>query len=327
MKKRVITLLLCVICLIGVFAFASCSPAEEEYTGSGEEFTITFNPAGGTLEGETEIILRDGEKVPEPVVEREGYVLTGWYSGKSKNTKWDFDEDRVSKNMTLTAWWAKQSAGGQACEHTYELDASKQNKQPTCTESGKLNYICTKCTAEDYEVLPKLGHDLAQEIIPPTCGAIGYTREYCKREGCTYSKNINEVNATGDHDWGDYVTILQATKYTDGVENRTCKACGTEETFPIKAFYKPIDFKDLAIGNFIYTGGSYVNEPFVNISGYAGTHATSYYTICLPSNAVDGDSSTYWSADTLADGTSFTGEYLEMELNNSKVSPRHCFRG
>lgn len=318
MKKKILALLLCVISLVCVIAFASCSPTGggEVYTGSGEEFTVTFNPAGGTLSGDTEITVRDGDKVPEPTVEREGYILTGWYSGKSKDTKWNFEKNTVSKNITLTAWWTKNTSGGGVCEHEYQLDASKPNAEPDCLNSGKHYYICIKCTAEDYEILTKLGHDLDTEVIEPTCGVQGYTREFCKRDGCTHERKLNIVNATGNHEWGDYQTIVDATKYTDGKENRTCKVCQATQEFPIPAFYKPIDFKDLDIGNYLYTGGSYVNEPFVNISKYAGVYASNYYSVCEPSRAVDGDVTTYWSADTLVDGATYTGHYFQISFSS-----------
>lgn len=319
LRNRILCLLLCALCLCGIVALASCGGP------SGPKYTVTFNPGnGGTMVSESTIQVVEGQKIPMPTATKDGYKVTGWYSGKTKDTKWDFENDVVTKDVTLTAWWAVDYENGgdlARCEHEYVEDARKNNTYPTCDTSGKVYYICTKCTGEDYELKPKLGHDLAEEVVQPTCGDKGYTRVYCKRDGCTYEDRKNEVNATGDHQWSRFETITAATKFTAGLERRTCSVCNGVYEEIIRATYndEPDCFDDLEIGNFKYTGGDYVNAPFVNVAQFGGAYATNYYTICEPKLAIDGDVSTYWSADTLVDGAKMTGDYLQVSFGQEFV--------
>ena len=313
LRNKILCLLLCALCLCGIVALASCGGP------SGPKYTVTFNPGnGGTMVSESTIQVVEGQKIPMPTATKDGYKVSGWYSGRTKDTKWDFDNDVVTKDVTLTAWWIADTGTGGAprCEHEYVEDARKNNTYPDCENSGKIYYICTKCTGETYELKPKLGHDLAEEIIQPTCGDKGYTREYCKREGCTYEDRKNEVNATGDHKWSKYETVTPATKYTAGLEKRTCQVCNGVYEEVIRATYndEPDCFDDLEIGNFKYTGGDYVNAPFVNITQFGGAYATNFYSVCEPKLAIDGNVSTYWSADTLVDGAKMTGNYLQISF-------------
>ncbi len=318
LRNKILCLLLCVLCLCGIVALASCGGP------SGPKYTVTFNPGnGGTMVSESTIQVVEGQKIPMPTATKEGYKVNGWYSGKSKDTKWDFENDVVTEDITLTAWWTPDytTGGGGACDHEYVEDAEKVNTYPTCEKSGKINYVCLNCSAETYEVKTKLGHDFAEEFVDPTCGDKGYTRVYCKRDGCTYEERKNYVNATGEHQWSKWEVITPATKYTSGLEKKTCSVCnGTYEEI-ISATYtdEPDCFDDLDIGNYKYTGGTYVDAPFVNIAEYAGIYSSSYYTVCEAKNAIDGDTGTYWSADTLADGGKFKGEYYQLSFNEEYV--------
>lgn len=315
LRNKILCLLLCALCLCGIVALASCGGP------SGPKYTVTFNPGnGGTMVSESTIQVVEGQKIPMPTATKDGYKVTGWYAGKTKDSKWDFENDVVTKDVTLTAWWAVdyESGGGPArCEHEYVEDARKNNTYPDCENGGKIYYICTKCTGETYEVLPKLGHDYDEEIVEPTCGDKGYTRIFCKRDGCTYEDRKNEVNATGKHDWGSFEVITPATRYTAGLDRKTCSVCnGTyDEIVPALYTEEPDCFDELEIGNYKYTGGDYVDAPFVNIARYAGIYSTSYYTVCEAKYAIDGDTGSYWSADTLVDGGKFKGEYYQLSFN------------
>ena len=317
LRNKILCLLLCVLCLCGIASLASCGGP------SGPTYTVTFNPGdGGTMVSESTIQVAEGQKIPMPSATKEGYIVIGWYSGREVNTRWDFEKNVVTKDITLTAWWSLDyTTGGGACEHEFVEDAKKVNTYPDCEKSGKINYVCTKCSYETYEIKAKLGHDYAEEIIEPTCGEKGYTREYCKRDGCTYEKRTKEVRPTGDHKWGDFETITPATKYTAGLERRTCSVCGGKEEETIDPYYvlDPTVFEGIEIGNYKYTGGKYENAPFVNIAQFGGAYANSYYTVCDPKYGIDGNVSTYWSADTLADGAKMTGSYYEVSFEQEFV--------
>ena len=47
-------------------------------------------------------VVKDGDKVERPQIEREGYTLVGWYCN---GEEWRFKSDIVLNDMTLTAKW------------------------------------------------------------------------------------------------------------------------------------------------------------------------------------------------------------------------------
>ena len=68
-------------------------------------FTVKFDSAGGSAVNA--VTVKSGEKIPEPkspvkaTLEKQ-YAFKGWYyQGK----KWDFENDVVTENITLTAKW------------------------------------------------------------------------------------------------------------------------------------------------------------------------------------------------------------------------------
>ncbi len=77
-------------------------------TDAGEEvtyFTVTFDPNGGSAV--SSIRVKQGEKITSPATPTkatasEQYTFEGWYNG---DKKWDFANDTVSGNITLTAKW------------------------------------------------------------------------------------------------------------------------------------------------------------------------------------------------------------------------------
>ena len=64
-------------------------------------YTVTFNAKGGTPEPKAVKVV-SGNTVEAPETTQEGYTLEGWYNG---TTKWDFTQDVVNDNITLTANW------------------------------------------------------------------------------------------------------------------------------------------------------------------------------------------------------------------------------
>lgn len=62
--------------------------------------TVTFDGFGITTFEQDVLYGNHASKPSDPV--REGYVFTGWYDGL---TLWDFDNDVVTQDMTLTAGW------------------------------------------------------------------------------------------------------------------------------------------------------------------------------------------------------------------------------
>ncbi len=314
MKRKIIILASVVLALITLFSLVSC----------GTKYTVTIDLAGGTGIEKTEIKVKEGGTISDPgTPTKEGYKFLGWYIGDSPKA-WDFEKTVVNSDMTMRAAWRPASSSNDVCndggEHEFEVI---EDIAPTCTESGKTVKKCVKCRTKDTQRYPALKHDFVDVVTAPTCGERGFTTTTCTRENCDYINIGTYVNATGDHQWsdevkGEFKTIVAPTKYTAGLKARWCLVCNKEETSLIKPKYSNKEINNLVIGNFKYTGGTYVESPFVNIAGYAGVTVSSYYTVCLANNVADGKVDTYWSADTVADGANFTGEWLLLKFEEKR---------
>lgn len=109
--KRIFAALLTLAALI-VFALCltACTPAEDVI-----EQTVKFDVAGGNETIPDQIVNR-GDKATQPAdPTRDGYMFDGWYLG---NKEWNFAENEVNRNMTLTAKWYCYNV-------TYNLDGGK----------------------------------------------------------------------------------------------------------------------------------------------------------------------------------------------------------
>ena len=62
--------------------------------------------------------------------------------------------------------------------------------------------------------------------IQPTCTEKGRKSIHCS--GCDEVKNVEEIEALG-HDYGEWITVIEATVDEKGQEERICKHCGKEE--------------------------------------------------------------------------------------------------
>jgi len=98
------------------------------------------------------------------------------------------------------------------------------------TEGLEKQY-CANCDAENPRVIPTKEHEHAWVGVTtePTCTEQGYNTYTC---GC--GESFVEVFAEAlDHDWGEWVTVTEATEETEGLEKRICNRCPEEETQPI----------------------------------------------------------------------------------------------
>jgi uncharacterized repeat protein (TIGR02543 family) len=69
-------------------------------------YTAVFNSAGGSgVPPVAELI--EGDKIPKPADPvRAGHIFEGWYKNTALTTKWDFNADTVSGDITLFARWS-----------------------------------------------------------------------------------------------------------------------------------------------------------------------------------------------------------------------------
>lgn len=104
-------------------------------------FTVIFDANGGKLSGDKEqdsVNVKEGEKIALPAVpEREGYLFAAWRVDSEAGYEWNFDEDTVSKNVTLYAVWKIREVDV-AFVLNYE---NAENAVIKSTENGKITYI------------------------------------------------------------------------------------------------------------------------------------------------------------------------------------------
>jgi uncharacterized repeat protein (TIGR02543 family) len=80
-----------------------------------KEKTVRFVPNGGTPAPSNQTIIY-GRKINEPrLMTKSGNTFAGWYREPNHITKWDFDNDTVTDNMTLYAKWSNN-------QHTIRFD-------------------------------------------------------------------------------------------------------------------------------------------------------------------------------------------------------------
>ena len=107
MKKFIYFLLILVGFITQIFFLYSCKNGEEKVIIEPIDtfYTITFNTNGGGKISTVQVKI--GEKIEKPALyvkadENYDYELINWTDG---NDVWDFDKDRVYKNVTLSANW------------------------------------------------------------------------------------------------------------------------------------------------------------------------------------------------------------------------------
>ena len=121
-----------------------------------------------------------------------------------------------------------RTESGFAVEFIYKNDHAWETTRvdPTCTESGYIESICTDCGATNYTTLTALGHDYAISGTPASCTEHGYQVAVCKRCGVRY---VEQTEPLG-HNWTAWTITKDATAHEDGERMRTCLRCGETET-------------------------------------------------------------------------------------------------
>lgn len=105
--------------------------------------------------------------------------------------------------------------------HTWETT----RVDPTCSETGYIESVCSDCGATNYTTLSALGHDYAVSGTPASCTEYGYTVSVCKRCGLRFV----EQTAPLGHQWSAWTVTKDATATEDGERVHTCLRCGVTE--------------------------------------------------------------------------------------------------
>ncbi|MBR6916242.1 MAG: hypothetical protein IKN36_07770, partial [Clostridia bacterium] len=101
--------------------------------------------------------------------------------------------------------------------------------EPTCTESGEQTGVCSRCGEVSVFTAP-LGHDYAPAVTAPTCTDSGYTTYTCSRCGDEYTDDYTDPLG---HDFGEWIVTVDPTCGGWGEETRYCSRCDAYETQPV----------------------------------------------------------------------------------------------
>lgn len=150
---------------------------------------------------------------------------------------WSYDEDAHWHECTvpgcnLTAEDAEDKGGYE--EHDLE---EVVEKEATCFQEGSYYEVCTVCHYRtELEEEPMLDHERGEEdpgvvLKEATCTEEGELQFYCAICGTLATEEIDML----DHDFGDWVTVKEATFHKPGLEKRVCIRCGEVEKEEIPA--------------------------------------------------------------------------------------------
>ena len=123
---------------------------------------------------------------------------------------------------------------------------------PTCTEGGYTTYTCHCGDAYVADKVTALGHtEVVDEAVAPTCTETGLTEgKHCSM--CNEVLLVQTIVVANGHNFGNWITVKEATTTEEGLQERTC-SCGKKETvaIPVKAPEDPTYVRD---GDYIYFG-------------------------------------------------------------------------
>lgn len=154
----------------------------------------------------------------------------------SKLPKYDAAGGEVVYTIS-TPTLEQYTATATATESGWHLDFAYLNNhkwtttrvEPTCTENGAIDSVCSDCGATNHTELSALGHDYTVTGREATCTEDGYQLYICKRCGLSY---VVSTPALG-HDWSDWQILREPTETTDGLKRRACLRCGEAEELAI----------------------------------------------------------------------------------------------
>ena len=177
----------------------------------------------------TPIISHSYERITkEPTCEDKGYTTStctmcglNYVSDYTEPTGHNWDEGHSVTSSTCTADGViEYHCTNKNCkEKMIKADSAKGHtpgKAATCTEPQ----TCEKCGT--VLELPK-GHSYSENVVAPTCTAMGYTEYKCDNCGDSYVGNYTDK---AEHDYKQTVTNPTCTEH--GYTTYTCVNCGDE---------------------------------------------------------------------------------------------------
>lgn len=197
------------------------------------EYKVTVVEATCTTGGYMEYRCDCGENYRDNETGAKGHAFGAWETEKAATEQEEGLLVRKCKNCPET-----EKRVIDKLEHVHVYSA--ETIAPTCTEKGYTAYTCACGVGYRGDETAALGHKYDATVVKPTCTVQGYTGYLCSRCGDRYMADM--VAAKG-HDWGEWITVRDATESADGLKKRTCKVCNATEEAAIPK---------LESGNYVY---------------------------------------------------------------------------
>ncbi len=165
---------------------------------------VTFDFANGNAS--YSFVAEEGSLITPPEEpENRGLVFTGWYNGK---TKWDFENDTVSEDVTLTAKWA-------FTDTFYDKDVNAGVR----AEGSDIRVMSFNILASDWSNKPKVSEreDLMRDVVMRYSPDVAGLQEVNAEWYATLTEEFGTykfVNEGKNKIWGEvnYSTIVYNTE-------------------------------------------------------------------------------------------------------------------
>lgn len=221
--KKILTVLLTLI-VAGAF-FACGSPSDNDETKTPTvTYTVTYNPDGGALTGQTSVTVEKGKSVTLPTVVKDDFVFAGWFNGETL-AGLSGAEYTPTANITLTAHWtvgAPDYAAYAATNKERAVAYAKKIKQLYWDSSTKLSKLTpqggTPFLWPYTEQLSMVNGVL--RILPKTDADYAFFSAYLEEliEGIRHYR-VGEVNPGTGQSWNNADHVLAVFGENDGTAN------------------------------------------------------------------------------------------------------------
>ncbi len=293
-------------------------PDTSSYT-SKETVTLTYNTGIGSFTNDFDyerFVTIGGicATHPTPISQNNSKLFTGWYTDINCTIPLEAGAT-YSSDVTLYAGWADNTACNDGTNN-HQVESWEIITPASCSAQGIKSGICTICAkaiTSSIETLPHTATTVSG--VPANCIEMGVSDEIICAVCGTHISGGELLNPTGIHTFNDdsWTTVLQATKYTNGLATAKCAICSAdgEKVLPYTVTADELSALDVGIK---YTGGKYTNAIFTNIAPLGRVYVSSFFNGTKGGYMLDSDTTTFWSADTYIDGANYTSDYIVLDL-------------
>ena len=127
--------------------------------------------------------------------------------------------------------------GEQEAECVHDWSAWTVTKQPTYTQKGTEERVCSKCNEKETRDVPMLvcDHQWGEWTVTKeaTYTETGSKYHTCSKCNTTENVTIDKLVCPG-HEYGEWTIVQTPTESEDGLETRTCTKCGHVEEHTIE---------------------------------------------------------------------------------------------